>query len=130
MNQQDLEELLNLEKKLYHSLNEALALSHELDESVLRDDHVSLRLILSMRQKTILDLQEINSYIQLKRIDLNETDTAQFDRLLSATIPTCVEETPVFNQISVNRRLHSRLCDLDRKISQKFCGKQSFYHSI
>lgn len=127
MNVQDLHELLELEKKFYQKLNEALGLTSELAEAVTRQDPVSIRALIAMRQKPLLELQEISSYIDLKRVDLNKTDAAQFDGLLSGKHPQLPEEIPVADQIAANRRLVDRLTQLDRQISQTLCGEDSFY---
>jgi len=129
MDLQDLQELLVLEKKFYNKLNEAIDLSHQLAEAVFRQDQVSLRLLLSMRRKPLLELQEISSYIDLKRLDLNKTDAAQFDRLLSGSEPERSEEAPVAHQIILNRRLLGRLTELDRHISRSLCGEDSYYRT-
>lgn len=127
MTVQDFQELLELEKKYYQKLSEVLSLTHELAEAASRHDQVSLRLLLSMRQKPLFELQEISSYIDLKRLDLTGEDVAQFDRLLSGENPESAEEVPVSEQITVNRRLANRLTELDRKLNQSLCGEQSFY---
>jgi hypothetical protein len=129
MTSQDFKELLVLEQKLYNKINEAIDLTHELAEAVSRQDQVSLRLLLSMRRKPLLELQEISSYIDLKRLDLNKTDAAEFDRLLSGSEPEHPEEVPVAHQIIQNRRLLGRLTELDHHISRSLCGEESYYRT-
>lgn len=127
MKSQDLKELLELERKFNHKLNEALSLTSELSEAVSREDHVSLRALISMRQKPLLELQEILSYIDLKRMELSSADAEQLTQLLSGTSAQTSEELPVATQIAANRRLADRLSDLDRKVSFSLCGEESFY---
>ena len=127
MTVQNLNDLLELEKKFYHKLNETISLTHELTESLNRQDQTSLRMLLSMRQKPILELQEIANHIMLRRMELDHTDVLQFDRLLSGAKAETPEEVPVSEQILINQRLLQQLSKLDQKINQKLCGKNSIY---
>jgi len=127
MTDQDLKELLELERKFNHKLNEALSVTTELAEAVSRQDHVSLRVLISMRQKPLLELQEISSYIDLKRMELSQADAQEFTHLLSGKPAEHPEEVPVADQIAANHRLAERLSELDRRVSYALCGEGSFY---
>lgn len=127
MNQNDLEELLQLEKKFYLKLSETMDTTRELAEAVDRQDSVSLHMLISMRQRPLLELQEIRSYIQLKRVDLEAQDAQRFDQLLAGDAPNTPAEAPVAEQVAKNRRLLERLADLDRRVNQRLCGAESCY---
>lgn len=128
MTTQDLQELLELEKKFYAKLNETMNLSHDLADAIDRQDQVSVSMLLSMRQHPILELQEINSYISLKRIDLTAEDAQRFDELIGGANAASASEQPVASQIATNRRLLERLTELDCRINKKICGEQSVYN--
>ncbi|MEI3361551.1 MAG: hypothetical protein V8R75_02680 [Oscillospiraceae bacterium] len=53
MQQNDLMDLLMLEKKIYNSLNEVQDLTRQLAEALDRQDQVSVRMLLTMRQEPI-----------------------------------------------------------------------------
>ena len=80
---QTLAELLALQRKVLRKLNEALGITRELAEAVEREDQVSVRLLLSSRQMPLLELQELDAAMDLKRCELSGADEAAFDRLVT-----------------------------------------------
>lgn len=127
MTGQRLAGLLELEKKFSHRLEEALSLTRDLAESVDRQDQVSIGMLLSMRQKTILELQEIFHYIHLIRLELDQSALARFDQLLSGASAQSPQELPLTECIASNRRLLQHLGELDQSVSQRLCRDRSFY---
>lgn len=123
----DLEELLALEKKLYMKLNETTDLTRELAESVDRQDQVSVHMLLSLREKPVLELQEIEACIELKRVDLTARDAQRFDELLAGADGVGPDECDVATQVAINRRTLGRLVELDERINRKLCGRGSCY---
>ncbi len=128
MTRQDLNELLELERKLFSKLTETLGISQDLADAIDRQDSVSVNMLLSMRQRPILELQETSSYIDLKRLDLSPSSAERFVALTSGSPANSPEEQPVADQISSNRRLLVRLVELDRRINTKLCGDASYYN--
>ncbi len=127
MSEQILQELLALEKKFFSKLSETLDISRELADAIDRQDQVTVTMLLSMRQKPLLELQEINSYIELKRHGLRPEEADRFEKLIVGAPAEHPAEIPLAEQVASNRRLLDRLTELDRQISQKLCGEQSFY---
>ena len=123
----DLEELLELEKRLYFKLSETMDLTRQMAEAIDRQDDTSLGLLLSMRQEPLLELQEIQSYIALTRVDLSPEDARLFDSLLGGEPAQSPDCAPVEAQIAANRRVLELLTELDRKLNRKLCGEQSCY---
>ena len=52
-------DLTVLERKKYNQLSEVMDLSRQLGEAMDRNDQVSLRMLISMRQEPILQLEEL-----------------------------------------------------------------------
>lgn len=127
MEKQDLEELLALEKKLYVRLTDTMSLTKELDEAVERQDQASVRLLLSQRQKSVLELQELQAYTALKRCDLSGDDVERFDALTAGLLALDAAEKPVEAQVALNRRLLEQLVALDKRINLRLCGRRSCY---
>ena len=127
MSEQECNGLLALEKKFSYKVIEALSLTRDLTESVERQDQVSVAMLLSMRQKTILELQEISCHIDLMRLDLEPSMLTRFDALLSGASAQSPQELPLTECIASNQRLLRQLKVLDQTVSQKLCGEQSFY---
>ena len=127
MKESDVNELLELERRLYAKLSETADLTQALSGSVERNDPVSVDMFLSMRQRSILEMEEIQSRISLKRVELNGEDALRFDALLSGAPAENRTEVPLTNQLSMNQRFLSRLTELDRHVSGKLCGDRSYY---
>ena len=125
---QTLAELLALQRKVLRKLNEALGITRELAEAVEREDQVSVRLLLSSRQMPLLELQELDAAMDLKRCELSGADEAAFDRLVTrrgaAENPA---EQELADQLARNRRVLEQLTELDRRVSEKLCRERSIY---
>ena len=125
---QTLAELLALQRKVLRKLNEALGITRELAEAVERVDQVSVRLLLSSRQMPLLELQELDAAMDLKRCELSGADEAAFDRLVTrrgaAEDPA---EQELADQLARNRRVLEQLTQLDRRVSEKLCRERSIY---
>ena len=125
---QTLAELLALQRKALRKLNEALGITRELAEAVEREDQVSVRLLLSSRQMPLLELQELDAAMDLKRCELSGADEAAFDRLVTrrgaAEDPA---EQELADQLARNRRVLEQLTQLDRRVSEKLCRERSIY---
>lgn len=127
MKQQDLNELLELERKFYMKLVEAMSITQELQEAVERQDEISVHMLVSSRQMPLLELQETQSFIDLKRLDLSPSDAEQFDRLVAEAEFRSPEEKPVADLVQKNKNLLRQLIALDKIISIKLCGEKSIY---
>lgn len=125
---ESLVELLALESKILRKLNEAIGITRELAEAVDRDDQVSVRMLLSRRQAPLLELQELNAALDLKRCDLSGEDKAAFDRLVTqGGAPKIPAEEDVASQVALNRRVLEQLAKLDQRVSEKLCREKSVY---
>ncbi len=122
----ELEELLELEKKLYQKLSTVLDQTRQLSDAVDRHDQASVRMVLDMRQKSVLELQELQAYLSLKRCDLSGGDVQRFDRILAGTA-SGPGEAPAAEQAASNLRLTHRLLELDRAVNRRLCGSRSCY---
>ena len=68
--------LLVLERNIFRKLGEVIGITRELAEAVDREDQVSVRLLLTGRHRPLLELQELNAALELKRCDLSGEDEA------------------------------------------------------
>ncbi|MEG1684066.1 MAG: hypothetical protein RR295_09550 [Oscillospiraceae bacterium] len=118
-------DFLVLEKKLYGKLTEVTELTRQLAEAVDRQDPVSVRLLISMRQEPIYSLQEIQANLELSQIGL--ADAARIGALLEGEDAATEEEQPLADQVATNRHLLERLLTLDRQVSLKLGGEDSAY---
>mgnify|MGYP006958043593 CR=1 FL=1 len=77
MQQNDLMDLLMLEKKIYNSLNEVQDLTRQLAEALDRQDQVSVRMLLTMRQEPIDVIQDAQGRLLERQIALGGEDAAR-----------------------------------------------------
>lgn len=120
--------LLALERRIFRKFNETMEITRELAEAVDREDQVSVKMLLSSRQTPLLELQELNAAVELKRCDLSGEDEAAFDRLIvERGTPETPAEKDVAEQVALNRRLLEQLAELDRRVNEKLCREKSVY---
>lgn len=123
-----LAELLALERKIFRKLSETIGITRELAEAVDREDQVSVRMLLSNRQMPLLELQELNAAVDLKRCDLSGEDEESFDWLIvNGGEPDTPEEKEVADQLAQNRRVLAQLAELDQRVNEKLCREKSLY---
>ena len=127
MTQGDWLDLAVLERKKYNHLSEVMDLSQQMGEALDRNDQVSLRMLISLRQDPILQLEELQRAINIKRESLPDEDRERLSALLSGAAPQGEEETTYFNQTGSARRLLERIIQLDERLNRRMGGKDSFY---
>lgn len=120
-------DLTVLERKKYNYLNEVMDLTTQLAENLERNDQVSARIILAMRQDPILHLAEVDQACKLRREDLDPEDQERVAALLKGTEPRGGEERTFLEQAGRTRRLLERVVELDRRVSIRLAGEDSFY---
>lgn len=120
-------DLTVLERKKYNYLNETMDLTTQLAENLERNDQVSARIILAMRQDPILHLAEVDQACKLRREDLDPEDRERVAALLKGAEPRSGEERAFLEQVGRTRRLLERVVELDRRVSIRLAGEDSFY---
>lgn len=121
-------DLTVLERKKYNFLSETLDLSQQMGEAMDRNDHVSLRMLVAMRQDPILGLEEVKRAIDMKLVSLLPEERERVSALGGGTgEPREEEERGYFNQAGSARRLLERVVELDRRVSFRMAGENSFY---
>lgn len=120
-------DLTVLERKKYNQLSEVMDLSRQLGEAMDRNDQVSLRMLISMRQEPILQLEELKRAIEIKRGSLAPEDQARVAALESGAEPREEGEAAYAGQAGPARRLLERVVELDRRLNSRLGGSDSFY---
>lgn len=127
MTKSDWLDLTVLERKKYNLLSEVMDLSRQLGEALDRNDDVSVRLLLAMRQDPILQLEEIKRAVSVKREALSPQELERVDALNGGATPRDGDETLYHTQASNVRRLLERVLELDQRLNRRVAGKDSFY---
>lgn len=127
---QQLDAAIATQRKLYTCLTEILELTQEMSQALQRQDQVSLRMFLSMRQ------DEINRAVGYRAVLHRQWSQlpAQSGELLrglaagdSHLSPSSPSETALLEQAKKNKALLVRIQSLDQVVSQRLGGPNSFY---
>lgn len=127
LNQQEWTAALAVERKMYGALSEVLDLTRELSDAVGRQDQVSVRLFLQMRQEQINLLRECREALkkQCQRLPPQEGESLRL--VLAGEAPDAPEGNALLLQVRRNRALLERVIELDQRVNQRLGGKKSFY---
>lgn len=120
-------DLTVLERKKYNYLSEVMDLSQQMGEALDRNDDVSVRIVLAMRQDPILQLEELKRAIDSKRNSLSPQDRERLDSLLAGASPKEEAEESYVKQAGSARRLLERVVELDQRLNRRLAGDASFY---
>lgn len=120
-------DLTVLERKKYNNLAEVLDLTKQLGESLDRNDQVAVRMIIAMRQDPLLHLEETQQTARDRKKSLQPEDQERVRALLDGAEPRSNEERTFLDQSGKTRRLLERVVELDRRVSLRMAGRQSFY---
>lgn len=117
------------EKKRFNALTEVYDLTTQLAGALDREDQTSFSLVLAMRQEPLLLLQEIAQNLAQVQASAAHENRERLAGLLRGHPGESADEAPLAEQIAQNRRLLTRIIDLDRRISLKLGGEDSIYCS-
>ena len=127
MNASQWMDLTVLERKKYNYLCEVLDLTQQLGQSLDRNDPVSSKMLVSLRQDPIQSLDELNRSILQRKEEFSPEEQSRISELISGAAPADGPETAFCNQVNLARRQLERVLELDRRISLRLAGEQSYY---
>lgn len=125
---QELLDLAVLERKKYNDLNEVLDLTRQLGEALDRDDAVSARMLVALRSDPIRRLEEVDRAARERRAALPDDLRDRLEALLHGSPARGGEESAFVEQAAKARGLLERVVELDRKVSLRMGGPDSFYY--
>ena len=128
MTKDDWLELTVLERKKYNYLVELQDLTGQLAENLDRNDQVSVRMLVAMRQDPVRLLAEVDNSEKLRLAALSEEDRRRAGELLKEGQPRDDGERIFLEQAQKTRRLLEQVVAMDRRVSMKMAGENSFYH--
>ena len=130
MLKEELETIRLNKRKEYLKLLEVARLTEDLAEATDRRDEVSVRMLLSMRQELLLELQEMDGTIRENLLNQPEEEAIRLGPLLNGGAPADVDEEALCSQLDKNRQLLAKITAMDKRISTRLGGKRSFYNSL
>ena len=128
MTKDDWLELTVLERKKYNYLVELQDLTGQLAESLDRNDQVSVRMLVAMRQDPVRLLAEVDNSEKLRLGTFSEEDQDRVKALCQGEPPREDGERIFSEQAGKTRRLLEQVVAMDRRVSMKMAGENSFYH--
>ncbi len=128
MTRDDWLELTVLERKKYNYLAEVQDLTRQLAESLDRNDQVSARMLVAMRQDPIRQAAEVDRGAKTRLAALGDEAWERVQELRGGGAPQDDGEKIFLEQAGKTRRLLEQVVDLDRRVSVRMAGEQSFYH--
>ena len=116
-----------LERKKYNLLNNVMDLSQQLATAMDRNDQVSVRMLVAMRQDPLTQLEEVKHNLSRRLLEFSPGDQDLAHRLLQGEAGSSPREQAVADQSNVNRRLLERIIELDRRLNHRLTGDKSYY---
>ena len=116
-----------LERKKYNLLNDVMDLSQQLATAMDRNDQVSVRMLVAMRQDPLTQLEEVKHNLSRRLLECSPDDQDLAHRLLQGEAGSSPREQAVADQSNVNRRLLERIIELDRRLNHRLTGDKSYY---
>lgn len=120
-------ELTVLEKKKYNYLTEIQDLTKQLAESLDRNDEVSTRMLVAMRQDPLRQLAEVDNGEKIRVSALAAVDQERVKALGRGDPAQDDNERIYQDQAGKTRRLLEQVVELDRRVSIRIAGEHSFY---
>lgn len=116
-----------LERKKYNLLNDVMDLSQQLATAMDRNDQVSVRMLVAMRQDPLTQLEEVKHNLSRRLLEFSPDDQDLAHLLLQGEAGSSPREQAVADQSNVNRRLLERIIELDRRLNHRLTGDKSYY---
>jgi hypothetical protein len=120
-------DLTVLERKKYNLLSEVMDVSQQMGEALDRSDDVSVRMLVALRQEPILHLEEVRQTAAARLESLAAEDRERVGALREGAAPQGTDEEAYCTQAGNARRLLERVLELDRRLSRRLAGDNSFY---
>ena len=129
LSKQELDAALAAERAMYRALSEVQDITRELLDAVDRQDQVSVRLFLSMRQEQINQLRDQKELLKKQCGGPPKEEGDLLRQILSGKKPAGVEGEALSLQVERNRALLERTLQADKALSRRLAGRESFYQS-
>lgn len=119
---------LAVEKQMYLALSEVLDLTRELLDSLQRQDQVSVRLNLSLRQESVDQLNACRDALKRQVASLPPREQAALRGLLNGeSSGDSPSARALAQQVERNQALWTRVVQADQSVSRRMGGEHSYY---
>ena len=127
MGKLELEELCKRKKDQTIKLIEVADVTRRIAESVERGDPVAAQMLLGEREQPVRELSELEEGIRAYVLDRPEREAIRLEELLGGGEPETEDEKALAEQTAKFRRVLDSVLTLDKELSIRLGGNQSFY---
>lgn len=128
LNEQQIQAAMGVARRMYPLLLDVMEITDDLSDSLKRQDQVSVRMFLSMRQDSINQLVKCKEELRKQCNLMKPEEGEQLQQILDGNPPKDVPGiSQLAEQVEKNQTLLRRVIQADRVINQRIGGKQSFY---
>lgn len=114
-------------KRIYNLLGEVMDISRQLAEAIDRDDHVTIQMLVAMREEPVKKLQLCQRALKEQGEALPPEKAERLSRLLNGAAAENEAEGPLAAQVGSNRRLLEQVLELDKILNRKLTREKSVY---
>lgn len=122
MEQQRLMDVLVQAKRLGNALHEVMDVTRQLAEAIDRNDDVSIRMVMAMRQEPIAAAAQADDRLHTLAAEAPEDERGQLASLLNGdedAVPQSDLERALSERMAANRKALSEVRAVDRILNQK-----------
>jgi GTP cyclohydrolase III len=129
MDQHRLMDALVLNKRIGNLLHETMDLSQQLAQALDRNDAVTVKMIISMREEPIGKLKTADKALRELRDEVSDPqERKHLTALLRGEDSAEEKEHILASQSRSNARQLKQVLELDRRLNQKIAREKSVYH--
>ena len=122
-----LDELTKRKKSQTLKLIEVADVTRQIAEAVERGDAVAAQMLLGERETPVRALREQEEGVRAYLLEQSEAEAIRLNEILRGAEAETEEEKPLVEQVTQFRRLLDSVTAMDRQLSLRLGGKQSFY---
>ncbi len=127
MGKLELEELRKRKKDQTVKLIEVADVTRQIAEAVERGDMVAAQMMLGERDAPVKALREQEEAVRAYVLDRPEQEAIRLNELLNGGEPETPDEKELAEQVAQFRRILDSVLALDKQLSVRMGGNQSFY---
>lgn len=127
MGKLELEELRRRKKDQTVKLIEVADVTRQIAESVEHGDSVAAQMLLGEREQPVRELGALEEGIRAYVLDRPEQEAIRLNELLGGGEPEQEDEKALAEQVAQFRRILDSVLALDKQLSIRLGGNQSFY---
>lgn len=115
-------------RRMYNLLTEVQDLTTQIAQSLDRNDPVSTRMLIAMREEPLHKMAQARENLIQQLESLDWEDSMRLRTILNGGEARTPEEKRLADQVAMNGRLMQQVQILDRQVNQKITRDKSIYN--